>query len=112
MSNDSKINVYSNFDAAIGSSAEKYNDSSAKYFIKENELKHVDKNKYCASPEHTSELIQKYKSNDMSSKYYYNNFLGIENEKIKERDGMYESDARGCSDSESDDEIDIVGTQC
>lgn len=80
--------------------------------MRDNELKHVEKNKYCVSPEHSNEMLQKYKSNDGSSKFFYNSFLGVDSEKTQERPGEFENDGRGCSESESDDEIDIVGTQC
>ncbi|KAL0281116.1 UNVERIFIED_CONTAM: hypothetical protein PYX00_002212 [Menopon gallinae] len=104
-SSDSKLNTFSNFDTP----PDKYpsNDTPVKYFVKENDFKGIDKAKFDSSSEHATEMMQKYKSCETTSKYL-NGFIGIDCDKK----GIYENGISDCIDSESEDEIDIVGTQC
>lgn len=112
VSNDCKINVYGGFD----SSGEKFSDNEnagvANLFgTKEGDLKTVEKCKIRLNSD--GDVIQKLKPSDVvASKFYYGTFLDVETGKEKESHLLYENGMRGCSDSDNEDEIDIVGTQC
>ncbi|KAK6645202.1 hypothetical protein RUM43_001478 [Polyplax serrata] len=112
VSNDCKINVYGGFD----SSGEKFSDNEnagvANLFgSKEGDLKTVEKCKIRLNSD--GDVIQKLKPSDVvASKFYYGTFLDVETGKEKESHLLYENGMRGCSDSDNEDEIDIVGTQC
>lgn len=111
ISNDCKLNLYNSFD----SPPEKFGNNEAgvaKFFgPKEADLKAIEKCKFRVSP--GEDILQKIKSTDVvASKYYYGPLLDVENDKEKGRNLLFESGMKGCSDSDSEDEIDIVGTQC